>query len=103
MMIYQGSFKVGFGNYEGLVIDDIIKLNSHYILWCIINLHHFSINAELFLDNNLKKENNYLEALEINMLKLQLLWYWQYCIEPGDDGEGNDELTFNESLDLWFI
>ena len=76
LMIYQSDFKIGFGNYDGSTIQDIINYDSHYILWCIINLLHFSISLDLFLDENLKIEYDYLEALEINLIKIELLDMW---------------------------
>jgi hypothetical protein len=76
LMIYQSHFKIGFGKYDGSTIQEIINIDSHYIVWCIINLSHFSISPALFLQESFKNEIDYLEALEINLIKIELVDMW---------------------------
>ena len=66
---YQRNIKIGFGGYQGLEIENIVKIDAKYILWCIINLHHFMINMNLFSSINFQTEINFYEAVEINLIK----------------------------------
>ncbi|MBK7339563.1 MAG: tetratricopeptide repeat protein [Saprospiraceae bacterium] len=81
LMEYQSNYRVGFGNYEGQNLSSIINEDPEYVLWCIINLDHFSINKALFLNPKLRNEPLFLSALEHNLIKEQIIEKWT----PGDD------------------
>jgi hypothetical protein len=74
-------FRIGFGNYEGHNLLSIITEDPEYVLWCIINLDHFSINNKLLLNPKLRNEPLYLLALEYNLIKKQIIDKWT----PEDD------------------
>lgn len=81
LMEYQSNYRVGFGNYEGQNLSSIINEDPEYVLWCIINLDHFSINKALFLNPKLRNEPLFLSALEHNLIKEQIIEKWT----PNDD------------------
>lgn len=46
---YHSCYLIGFGKYEGQKVEDIIQKDCQYILWCILNLYHFSISNILLI------------------------------------------------------
>ena len=66
---YNNNSILNFGKYEGQKISTIINLEPSYILWCINNLIHFSIDKFLLLDKKLRMQDDYLVALESNYIK----------------------------------
>jgi tetratricopeptide (TPR) repeat protein len=76
LMEYQSSYKIGFGNYEGENLSSIINKDPEYVLWCIVNLDHFSINKALLLNPKLRNEPLFLTALEHNLIKGQIIEKW---------------------------
>lgn len=69
---YQVTHHVNFGRHDGSLIEEILNLDANYLIWCVINLGHFCLSNELFLDKRLKADPDYLQALEINLVKVQL-------------------------------
>lgn len=95
LMQYQANYKIGFGNYEGMRLEEIIGKDAHYILWCIINLEHFSIENSLFLDARLKSEPEFLLALEHNLIKTQIIEKW----EPEEEDYYPDDHYYDDYSD----
>lgn len=91
LMTYRSHYKIGFGNYDNSTIQEIINTDSYYIIWCIINLLHFSINPTLFLQESFKNEIDYLDALEINLVKIELVDIWT------DKDDAQDYKAYNYS------
>ncbi len=93
---YESNYEIGFGKYEGKKIMTIIDEDPHYILWCIINLEHFSINKSLLLSEKLQIEPGYLVALEYTLIKELLIDKWRaeqcynYCLDHDDNYDYSD-------------
>ena len=88
LMKYQIHYHLGFGIYEGWTLQEIIETDSAYINWCVVNLYHFCIDSVLFLEKNLKREDNYIEALEINLIKNELLEDWAENEQEDESWDG---------------
>lgn len=70
---YKKNHIIGFGKYAGEKLYDVIKKDPTDVLSCIINLTHFSISNYLLINNLFANENNYLQAVEINLVKSELI------------------------------
>ncbi|SHN42326.1 hypothetical protein SAMN05216311_114180 [Chitinophaga sp. CF418] len=105
-MVYQRHYKIGFGDYEGSSIQEIITQPPQYVLWCIVNLYHFSINQDIFLDKTLSVEGEYLRALEINLIKHKLIKKWHKPENhqrhwDDDYDDGHDDYYEYPSYEQW--
>jgi len=96
LMEYKSNYKIGFGNYEGQNISSIIEEDPEYVLWCIINLEHFSINKTLFLNPKLKCETLFLLALEHNLIKEKIIEKW---LTNGDDYDDDYDYDYIDHYD----
>ena len=100
---YNISSKIGFGKYEGETVEEIIKNDPHYILWCIINLYHFSIGIFRLFNATLKKYSDFYIAVEINIIKGELIKKWrpkrEDTYEDDYDYEQLARDTFNAMTD----
>jgi len=67
--IYEFDDLLLWGKYNGKVIDEVCKYDYGYLLWCIINLTHFAITSVFFTFKNVRADNLFLRALEINEIK----------------------------------
>lgn len=76
LMEYQSNYRVGFGNYEGEILSSIINKDPKYVLWCIVNLDHFSINKALLSNPKLRNEPLFFSALEHNLIKEKIIEKW---------------------------
>jgi tetratricopeptide (TPR) repeat protein len=97
---YQSSYNIGFGKYEGESLAKAIEIDSYYIIWCIINLEHFSISKALFLDEKIKSDPDYLIALDHNLNKELIIKKWNPTGDNNyrkseDDNYYNDRDTFD--------
>lgn len=104
LMVYQSHYRIGFGTYEGKLLSEIIEENPEYVLWCIINLEHFSIDKSLFLKAKLKNEPTYLLALEHNFIKELVLAKWNPYnggadFDYYDDNQDHNRDTFEALTD----
>lgn len=70
LIVYYPYQKLGFGKYKGVSLFNIEKKDPHYILWCIINLDHFSVCNNILISQHLKNQPEYLLAVEYNLIKL---------------------------------
>lgn len=61
--------KLKFGKHQNESIKAILEQDPGYILWCLINLDHFIIGTYLLNDIRLKKQKNYIVALEHFLVK----------------------------------
>lgn len=78
---YSLNHKIGFGKYEKQTLNQIIAKDPQYIIWCILNLVHFSVNCSLLVKHEFQIFDNYLLAVEINLFKLDLIKLWNCEIE----------------------
>jgi tetratricopeptide (TPR) repeat protein len=86
LTIYYNQTILGFGKHKGEHLSTVINKDPNYILWCIRYLHHFAIDKSLFLNKKLKvNKNNYLVALEYNLIKHLIIINW----EPEDNYQDN--------------
>lgn len=46
MKEYTQNSLVKFGMYKGYKLEDIVKTNPKYIIWCVVNLDHFYLSEE---------------------------------------------------------
>jgi tetratricopeptide (TPR) repeat protein len=76
LMKYLPNYKIGFGNYAGNTIKEILEKDPHYLLWCIVNLHHFAIGNSLLMNKGFIEDELYLKAIEINLIKTKLVEDW---------------------------
>lgn len=76
LMKYLSTYKIGFGNYTGDTIKEVLEKDPHYLLWCIVNLHHFAISNSLLMDKRFIEDELYLKAIEINLMKTKLIEDW---------------------------
>lgn len=121
LLVYKTFYTVSWGQYAGNDLASIINDDQEYLLWCIINLEHFSIDNAVFLIRSFQNETQYLAALEINLIKQLILEKWGdddndedgYYNGPDDYDDGPssygydswDEMAFNEAfegdIDAW--
>lgn len=55
MKSYFQESEVSFGKYAGLTLQDIVKIDSDYINWCLINIDWFYIGYVTRIE--LKRDN----------------------------------------------
>jgi tetratricopeptide (TPR) repeat protein len=102
LMLYRSNYKLGFGKYEGLEIKEVVEKDPHHILWCIINLKHFAVENNIFLNVGIKNEP-YIVALEYNLIKLKLIAQSSHNGYNYDDYDKNVDYTSAEDYgyDSW--
>ncbi|MFM1772983.1 MAG: hypothetical protein RLZZ71_2125 [Bacteroidota bacterium] len=47
MKVYTQNSLLKFGKYNGSILEDVAKKDPNYINWCVINLEHFYLSAEV--------------------------------------------------------
>ncbi|GLU50734.1 hypothetical protein Dfri01_01950 [Dyadobacter frigoris] len=87
LLEYKSHYKLGFGIYSGSSIKDVIQKDPHYIIWSIVNLDHFAIDSSLFLNKSLQSYSNYYMALEINLIKNDLIREWDEITKSQDSDD----------------
>lgn len=110
LMKYGSNHTLGFGNYKGEKIKEILTKDAHYILWCIIKLEHFSIENSIFTNPVFKQEPLLSQAVESNLIKELIIKEWKPEEESWDDDfyyDSYDDDTYsfnsdyyNDSLDM---
>lgn len=73
LMQYGLGYQIKFGNYQNEKICDIADKDPHYILWCIVNLEHFSVHNTTLLKQDFIEDPLFTTAIEINLLKELLI------------------------------
>lgn len=73
LMVYSLNSKIGFGRYKGMKIYEILEEDPGYIISNIIDLIHFSVHPYVFLDERLMNNAQFLNALEVNLVKVNVL------------------------------
>jgi tetratricopeptide (TPR) repeat protein len=73
---YGLNHKIGFGNYKGKDIAEIISIEPDYLLWCIINLEHFSVENSILANPIFKEQKDYDKAIQINLIKELIIDKW---------------------------
>lgn len=73
LMQYGLDYQIKFGNYQNEKICDIADKDPHYILWCIVNLEHFSVHNTTLLKQDFIEDPLFAKAIEINLLKELLI------------------------------
>jgi len=84
LTVYQRHFKVGFGNYEGFTVQQLLDIDPHYLVWCVVNLYHFCVCPSIFLHKNITVDLEYTTALEINTVKYELVSLWTNDIKDDE-------------------
>ena len=99
LMIYKSDHRIGFGKYLGLTIHDIYSINPQFLIWAVINLTHFAIDFNIFINTKIGELRNYYVALEINIVKISLLREWK----AEDESDWiDDQPTFDEWINEEF-
>lgn len=93
LMQYGLNHHIGFGNYKDDKICDIAQKDPHYILWCILNLEHFSVDNSILLKFNFKDDPLYVQAIEINLIKELVI------VNNDDDDDNNYYQNSDDSYD----
>ena len=70
---YSSNTVFGFGKYKGNSVLKIINIDPNYIVWCIINVHHFAIENSLLFEHKLTTIPKYLNAVATNLVKNELI------------------------------
>ncbi|WP_417371470.1 hypothetical protein [Gelidibacter japonicus] len=78
MIFYGFNHKLNFGTYKREKIIEILKHNPNYLINCILNLTHFSVEPEIFLNEKIKTNPKFLKALEVNLIKMKVLALAEY-------------------------
>jgi len=94
LKIYNSDSIIGFGKYKGERVIEIIEKDSEYILWCIINLLHFTISDELLILKNVRIHPLYNSALEHNMIKEMIILEEFFLMKEEDDGNINFDTDY---------
>lgn len=96
---------INFGKYKGELLQDLIVKDPAYILWCITNVIFFCIDRTILVKEKLRLQKNYLEAVEINLIKLLFLEN-----ETSKDYDHNEQISdlqnnydaYEGNSDSWF-
>ena len=83
--------KFDFGKNKGESVFDITVNEPGYILWCIVNLSYF-VSSEKLLNIliesiNDRKNETFLKAIELNLVKLQLIEMYADCLDEMHEDE----------------
>ena len=109
LMKYSSHHTLGFGNYKGEKIREVLTKDANYILWCIVKLEHFSIENSIFTNPVFTKQHLLSQAVEYNLIKELIIKEWKPEEESWDDdfqyGSDDDTYSFNneyynDSLDM---
>lgn len=73
MKQYSSMSKFAFGKYLDQEVYIVLEKDPRYILWCIVNLDHFVIENKLLINELFTSYSIYLKALEVNLIKTNLL------------------------------
>lgn len=101
IITFGGNHISHFSKYKGSTIEEIINIDSQYILWNIINRFHFSISLAYFLLESFKKDAEYLVALEINIVKIGLACDWAQEYDEEYDKDYDDYEENYPSYEQW--
>lgn len=103
---YDSLTYLNYGKYKGKQIYEVESIDPNYILWCVINLKHFTISNLSFLKPAIRKNILFYSALEKNITKqefiekvpaLQLNYYRHVNFQ--DESVKNSEY-YNDNLDM---
>lgn len=107
---YYWDDRLNFGKYEGKTIEDILEFDSEYLLWCVFNLHHFSLYTSILLISTFKNNMLLESAIIQNMLKQLIIQKyhlekpeWETNVSKYDDFNNSSYINnpfYNDSLDL---
>ena len=90
---YVLPYKISFGNYAGVSVNEMLEKNPEYLLWCIIHVDNFALDNKIMIDKRLLKDKLYAEAVAINLAKNAVIAIWEDELED----EVNDELENHRS------
>lgn len=93
LMKYELDYTIGFGEYKGNSIREILEKDAHYILWCIVNLIHFSVDNLALANPILKQDSLFIAAIEFNLVKSMALAKWKPIVES--ESRFNKDKTHN--------
>jgi hypothetical protein len=78
------NYYIEFGKYMGNSINEILKIDPQYLIWCILNVDEFCLSEEILILIK-SKGLNIIEAEIINTAKLHLLEQRKLSIGEYDD------------------
>jgi hypothetical protein len=109
MKTYQLHSVLKFGQYKGESINEVIKTDPEYIVWCLKNLKHFMISPEVIekirrivlLEFTQAQLNEYYNKKQI-ILDLPKRPYWRDSLYFGDRPTYNDyNGTYVQDIEGW--
>lgn len=99
LRLFRFTDTITWGKHSNKKFSELINRNERYILWAIINLDFFIIENTFFLTNYIRKDNNYLRAIEVNLLKQYALEKYEESISYDDFDNHNDKWENNKFFD----
>ncbi len=106
---YEYSTFLGFGKYKNKKINEIVLINPHYILWCIINLKHFAVNEFILALPEFRNQPLLTLAIEFNLIKGFILEKWEVShsshfnydiLVDYNYEDSTDSIYYNDELDM---
>lgn len=89
LIIYKKNYRLGFGKYKGLTIEQILPSDPSYITWCITHVIHFAVSPDVFAEDYFYKNKiAFLKVFEVNFLKRLIIS--KANSERARDEEDND-------------
>jgi hypothetical protein len=98
---YNAESEIYFGKYKGKTIQFIITYDIDYLLWCINNLNSFYININLFSLDKIMNHPKFLQAFELNLLKMDVFQYWGYQ-DFLDDYRGSENFLIFSKMHSYY-
>ncbi|MDT3403570.1 exodeoxyribonuclease X C-terminal domain-containing protein [Mucilaginibacter terrae] len=103
LKMYTSQDYLEWGKYQGKKISEVLLLDFEYLLWCLINLDHFSIDPPFFIYFFLLTKKDLKKEIEFNLIK-QLLYsnYLEEDSELETDDRSNYYYGYNSSDEFNF-
>ena len=112
LIIYKQSYIVHWGINRGKSIVEILDRNPEYLIWCVVNLHHFSIDSNIFFRiHYYSDDSQYIKAIEINLIKHLIIEKWgtdddddfnNFDGDRDDGGSGPESYGYDSWDDMAF-
>lgn len=77
-----------FGKYASKSINEILIIDPNYLIFLILKNNHFAVFNKFFLSEQVKSSPDYYKALEINIIKQELIN--DYNLDGSHDDEIRD-------------
>lgn len=76
LILFPDVYVLNFGQYKGKTLSEVLDSNIEYVFWCIENIEWFGVRLADFLKRKKGKGLLYMEALEMLIIKADLLSEW---------------------------